>query len=259
MPEKNFVIALVTEAAKLAQTRWSTLQVSTKNGDSRDLLTTIDIEVSNFIKEAIKSNFPADGFYSEEATIDAVDGGRVWLIDPIDGTSNYIRNLPLYSTCITLIENGAFKLFALAAPALDQTFYVDEFETLENGVAIATNDTVTPREAYVVFHPGRKPEGYAWAGQVLPFLLEHAKKNCNYGSSALELCYLASGRLDTVIYGTLTPIDIYGAVEAVRRAGGEVYNARTMQPLTMTREPERIVAVANTKLWDAWQAINLPL
>ncbi len=259
MTEKEFVTNLVQSAADLAKTKSADMVVSTKHGDPRDMLTSIDIEVSEYIRQAIQAAYPNDTFYSEEAEIEAVDQGRVWLIDPIDGTSNYIRNLPMYSTCITLIENGAFRLFAMAAPCLNQLFYIDTTEVLENGDPITTNTTTQPHEAYIAFHPGRKPEGYSWAGSMLQFLLANAKKNCNYGSSALELCYLASGRLDTVIYGTLTPIDIYGAVEAVRRAGGEVYNARTMQPLTMTRQPERIVAVANTALWTAWQEINLPL
>lgn len=228
----------------------ATLNEWSKGDDPRDLVTNVDLEVTALLKAEIAKEFPQDRFYSEEATIGISGPGRVWLIDPIDGTSNYARALPLYSCCVTLIEAGAVVAGTIFAPVLNECFSIGPNGPTRNGEAIAVRETTALKDAYVNFHPGRKPEHRVWAGAMKMFLLERAKKSLNLGSSALDLAYVASGRFDALIYGTLTTADIAGAIELVRRAGGEVYNFETGEPVALSTEPQRIIATATRELFE---------
>jgi len=253
--------AIVTErlaklAGEHAQKHQQTLREWSKGDDPRNLVTSVDIEISAFLKAEIAKEYPEDRFYSEEETTSITGSGRVWLIDPIDGTSNYARALPLYSCCVTVIEDGAVLAGSIFAPALRECFSVGPQGSTRNGEAISVRQTTKLKDAYVNFHPGRKPEHRAWAGGMKVFLLEHAKKSLNLGSSALDLAYLACGRFDMLVYGTLTTADIAGAIELLRRAGGEVYNFETGEPAMLSTDSQRVIATASKELFnEVWASM----
>ncbi len=241
-------------AGEYAQRQQATLNEWSKGGDPRNLVTNVDIEVTQLLKAEIAKEFPNDRFYSEEDTISIAGTERIWLIDPIDGTSNYARALPLYSCCVTVLEQGAVIAGSVFAPALNECFSVGSNGPTRNGENILVRPTTQLVDAYVNFHPGRRPEDRTWAGEMKKFFLERAKKSLNLGSSALDLAYLACGRFDVLVYGTLTTADIAGAIELVRRAGGEVYNFETGEPVTINTDSQRVIATASRELFDELSA-----
>lgn len=244
----SYVEELARQAGEYARTQASTMTVSSKNNDPRDLVTNIDIAISDQLKEKISQSFPADKFYSEEDPSVVHSEERTWAIDPIDGTSNYARSLPLYSSCVSVLQNSAVLASAIYAPVLNECFVYRAGEALLNGVAIQVRGTTKLYDAYVNFHPGRKEEYRQWAADTKKELLGKAKKSINYGSSALDLCYLAAGRIDVLVYGTLNVVDVAGAVAMVRAAGGEVYNFDTKEPVSFTTESQRIIATTTPEL-----------
>lgn len=224
------------------------MEVSSKEGDYRNLVTNIDIEISDKIKAKIAKKYPTDDFYSEEDTSVVERDKRTWVIDPIDGTANYVRGFPYYSSVVTVMEGGEVLASAVYGPRVDECFVLDGGQVFLNDKPIKVKQTKQLRDAYVSFHSGRKAEYWDWASQTKVSLLEHAKKSFDLSSSALDLCYLAAGRTDVVIYGTLSTLDVAGAVAMVRAAGGEVYNYETKEPVDFLPQAQRIIATATPDL-----------
>lgn len=226
------------------------LTVSSKAGDYRNVVTNIDIAISDLLKEKVIAEFPNDHYYSEEEPAALIQGARTWVIDPIDGTSNYARSLPFYSSCVSVIENGEVLAAAVYSPIMDECFTLSEGAVCLNSGSVSVSTISDLKNAYVNFHPGRKAEHREWAGLLKKELLGSAKKTMNFGSSALDLCYVAAGRVDVLVYGTLSTIDVAGAVAMLRAAGGEVYDYDTKEPITISEAPQRIIATANPALLE---------
>ncbi len=247
--EKN-VKRLAIKYGNYAKNHVSEIKESFKEGDIRNIVTNIDIDVSNRIKAEISELFPEHSFYSEE-DINLLDENVVtWVIDPIDGTSNYVRRVPLYSCCITVMKGGEVLYAAVYCPTTDECFSLGEDLSYCNDDVMKISNVQSLIDAHVNFHPGRNPLNKEWAIKVKGELLTKAKKTMNLGSSGLDLCYVADGRTDVLIYGSITTIDIAGAIKIVRQAGGEVYDYETKTPVKYSREPQKIIATANRELLD---------
>lgn len=244
----------VEEYARLAGTyareHARELVVGEKGGDYRNLVTNIDISISDLLKEKVIAEFPDDHFYSEEEPTALTEDVRTWVVDPIDGTANYARAIPYYSSCVSVIQNGEVLAAAIYNPASDECFTFSDGVAACNGENIAASDVAEVRESYVNLHPGRKAALNEWAGELTVKLLQKAKKTMNLGSSGLDLCYVASGRTDVLVYGTLSTLDVAGAVAIVRAAGGEIYDYDTQEPIALSAEPSRIIATGNKALLE---------
>jgi myo-inositol-1(or 4)-monophosphatase len=252
---KQFGISLVKEAGQLAREKQKNILVSHKNADRRDLVTNIDIEVSAHIKDKIHEAFPEHNFYSEEGGNVMNHSGYTWVVDPIDGTSNYTRNIPHYASCVTLFKDVEVVVFAAYNPVTDECFWFDSEEGYGlNETYIQTSDVVELSQSFVNFHPGRKESNREWAAGLLDTLLRTALKSNNLGASALDICFLAAGRTDIVIYGSLTTLDIAGSIALLRAAGGEVYEYGTSNPVAFSQEPQKIIATNSIELLNDFYA-----
>lgn len=241
--------ALAKQGGLLALGRSKSITVSFKNGDVRDVVTDVDKEISRELEQVLAEKYPEHLFYSEEDKRDVLTSLEyIWIIDPIDGTSNYARGISHYSCCVTLMKGGEVIVAALYQPVLDESFVYSKRGAFCNGAPMKVGDVTCLKDAYVNFHSGRKLSDREWAGETLKMLLGNAKKSFNLASSGLDLCQIAQGKVDVVIYGTLSTIDVAGAVALLRKAGGEVYNYTTKQPVEFLEEPQKIIATANPEL-----------
>ena len=92
----KFVVNLTKEAGeKILESKDRHMDVSIKHNDPRDILTNVDIEISDFISQKIKETFPGENIYSEENTNVDLSSGSFWTIDPIDGTANFSKDICL--------------------------------------------------------------------------------------------------------------------------------------------------------------------
>jgi myo-inositol-1(or 4)-monophosphatase len=245
----DFIISLIKEAGqKLFEVRDAHIETSTKNGDERDLVTNVDIEVNTFVVSKIQEAYPDDKIYTEEDGGEGV--GNFWSIDPIDGTSNFARGLPHYAVVISYLEKREPIVGAIFNPVTRELFSFEKGKgAFLNGNTIKTTSVTTIKDSYVLLHIGRKDDVQEWGLHLQKHFLKSAKKNINLGSSALDLAFLAAGRVDAVIYGTMTTLDVAVAVALVRAAGGEVYSPDGM-PIMFTKVPQKIVGTATKALFD---------
>jgi len=242
------VIDLARQGGELARDRRQHMIVASKNGDVRDVVTNIDIEISQHLVAIIEKKFPDHDIYSEESHRSETASDWLWAIDPIDGTSNYVRGLPHYSCVVTVLYRGDVYATAVYAPMLQECYWLDAGAAYCNGDKLQPAQVTELSAAYVNFHPGRKEMYRQWASDTLHTLLGSARKSMNLGSSALDLCYVAAGKTDVLVYGSLSTLDVAGAVALVRAVGGEVYQYGTTDPVQFTKESQRLIAITNQAL-----------
>ncbi|MEK7604860.1 MAG: inositol monophosphatase family protein [Patescibacteria group bacterium] len=238
----DFCIQKVKEAGELLlQVREKGFEVATKGGNARDIITSVDRDVNEFLIAAIKKEFPTHWIYSEEGAGAGVESEYEWMIDPIDGSSNFSRGIPHFAVCLGLVQGGAPVVGAVYNPVTRELFSFEKGRgAFLNGTPIHVSTVSELAQAQVVFSPGsRKRELWDWAAASYRTLLEHALKRGMYGSSALDLCYIASGRADAGVYGTLTTRDIAAALGILTEAGGAAINALG-EPVALLGEPQKV-------------------
>lgn len=241
MNHYDFIIKTVREAGEiLLKLRDEGFTATHKGSDPRDIVTSVDTAMNDFIISKIKEMFPEDVVYSEES-IDVKDEKNSWAIDPIDGSSNFARGIPHYAVCIAHLADGVPDAGAVYNPVTNELFsFKKGGGAFLNSNPIFVSKVTELKEASVFLHAGRKPELWDWGGASYTKLLASAKKTLNYGGSALDACFVASGRIEANIYGRLSTMDIASAIGILLEAGGRVVNENG-EPVSFSTEPQKVV------------------
>jgi len=187
----------------------------------RDLVTETDIAAENAILELVSRRFPGDAVLSEETRGGAIGEGTTWVIDPLDGTSNFTHGVPIFSVSIGVLEQGEPVLGVVYDPMRDHLFLA------QRGAGASLNSR--PLKVSSVSHLGESVVGLDWARspedrrEVLSSLGRVAGR-CHtvriMGSAALGLSYVAAGWLDGYFHLALRPWDASAAVVLIAEAGG---------------------------------------
>ncbi len=203
----------------------SHLKINAKN--SHDFFTEIDVKAEQLIISAIHKAYPAHGILAEESGFQAGDGESLWIIDPLDGTSNYLHGFPFFSVSIALqvkgrIEHGLVydplrhECFAASrgrgARLNDKKIRVSK-QTQLNGSLLATGVPIRDLDLAQKYWP---------VIQSLYGLCSGVRRT---GSTALDLAYVASGRLDGLLKFGLSSWDVAAGSLLIKEAGGLVSNA----------------------------------
>ena len=220
------LLAAAEEAARVAGAvlqEWAG-KFTVREKAPADLVTEADLEAQNAIHEFLQTRFPDHGFLGEEGLQEGSgESGFRWVIDPLDGTSNYVHRYPAYAVSIGLEKDGELVVGVVYDPCRDEMFSarLGEGATL-NGEAIQASRTNELRLSMLVasFPPGVDPKGPAIARflRVLP----HAQTIHRTGSAALNFAYIATGRMEGYWSTNLKPWDMAAGALIVSEAGGRV-------------------------------------
>ncbi len=171
-----------------------------------DFVTEADLASQETIRQVIARTFPEHGFLGEEGSQQPVQANLVtvdefpaycWVVDPLDGTLNYTRQLPNYSVSIALRHHDRVICGVVYDPVLDECFSAEAGEgALLNGEPIGTSSCQQLRHALIAASlPTEIPRGSEEVDRFVAVMHE-AQSIRRLGSAALNLCYLAMGRLD---------------------------------------------------------------
>lgn len=252
----DFALTVVRDAGKLLRdVREKEFNVSIKGNNPRDIVTSADIEVNEHIITAIKKAFPKDGIVSEEGGGIEKTSRRQWVIDPIDGSANFSRGIPHFAVCLGLVENGESVLGAVYNPVTNELFSFEKGKgAFLNGKAVRVSDMTELSHATVFLSAGRKKENWDWGGVSYRKLLEHTLKVKNLGSSSLDICFVAAGRIEACVSGAFTTRDVAPALGFLYEAGGVASNARGDR-LLYSNMPEKVFVANNKTILDSLRVL----
>ncbi|GJL53646.1 MAG: 3'(2'),5'-bisphosphate nucleotidase CysQ [Nitrospirales bacterium] len=240
-PIAEFLQEVVREAgSRVLEIAKNGFDVSIKPDSSQ--VTTADLEVDRMLKERLLSKYPHDGWLSEESPDDRkrLEKSRVWILDPIDGTRNFISKIPQYAISIALVENQELTLSVIFNPATNEMFSAVKGEgAYLNGIPIHVKDTQTDHLHCLA--------NASEAQRTKLELIEPAITCQAFGSIAYALALQAAGRVDmTLNPGGQHEWDIAAGVLLIQEAGGTVAD-RNWQPIPFNQSNTTTQGVIATR------------
>jgi myo-inositol-1(or 4)-monophosphatase len=191
--------------------------------------TVVDVEVERLVRAHLREATPQIPFLGEEEGGEGLMSEAIWLLDPIDGTANYADGSPLCAISLALVRRGRPVLGVVAAPLLGERFVaVEDGGAFRNGVRIhvAEREVGDPLVALSDFAFGRKhSDTNELRFAVIEELVSRSMRLRIHGSVALDLAWLAAGRMSATVALSNLPWDVSAGVLIVREAGGLVFDA----------------------------------
>lgn len=219
----------VREAAiRIRSSFTETLNIQTKS-DPNDLVTNIDKETEQYFIGKIKETFPNHKILGEEGFGDTLKSleGIVWMIDPIDGTMNFIHQQRNFAISIGVYENGIGQIGIVYDVVHDELYHaVKGYGAYVNDRPIPALKEAKISESILALNATWLMENKRIDHNLLIPLAKDARGTRSYGTAALELMFVATGRVDAYISPRLSPWDIAGGAVIVEEAGGIVTNLR---------------------------------
>jgi myo-inositol-1(or 4)-monophosphatase len=189
-----------------------------------DLVSYVDKEAEKIIVNRLKEILPEADFIAEEGT--AVQSGKeyTWIIDPLDGTTNFIHGIPIFAVSIGLKHKEELVLGVIYEVNFDECFYASKGKgAYLNGEKIQVSKAKSLSESLIVtgfpYSAFDKIDDYL---NILRRLMETCHGLRRLGSAATDLCYVACGRSDGFFEYDLKPYDVAAGVVILREAGGKV-------------------------------------
>lgn len=191
-----------------------------------DLVTAADLEVERMFRALIADRFPSHSVLGEEATSStgAVDAPYRWIIDPVDGTTNFAHGLALFCVSIALEIRGRIELGVVYDPIGEELFTAERGEGARlNGAPLNVSSTETVDDALLVTgFPYNVREERREQVAIFAAFLGESQAVRRLGSAALDLCYVAAGRFDGYWETKIHPWDVAAGGLIVLEAGGKV-------------------------------------
>lgn len=199
----------------------------------RDIVTDADYAAEQIITQTIHKYFPQDCFISEEgnaqehqrlwAQAKASNDLALWIIDPLDGTTNYARGLNIFCTSIALYRAGHVQVGVVYDPVADELYAAERGQgACLNGKPIHVSTVRTLDDAVFGAEWARASRARQRATQVFARILQRTMTGRALGSAALSLCQVAAGRLDGYMHLSLAPWDVAAAALIIEEAGGKI-------------------------------------
>lgn len=217
-----FCLELVRTAGAVALdgfVRRSETQIELKG--PQDFLTETDAAVERHIKARLATAFPEDGFLGEE-TGGAIESDQIWVVDPIDGTANFARQIPHFCISVAFVSGGQVVIGAIYNPVLDELYFAQRGQGANrNGAPISVAGTTRPDAACVELGWSTRVPQDIYLNALTAMLDDGA--NVRRGASgALALAYVSDGRSDGYVELHMQPWDCLAGLLLVEEAGGVV-------------------------------------
>ncbi len=231
---RSFLRELVLFAGREVTHARKDLNVTTKG--PVDLVTEVDLRIEEILVESLRQRFPDWSVFSEEGSArDVVEGKDCWYVDPLDGTTNFVHGHPFHAISIGGWRKGTPVAGVVYAPALDELFLATRGEgaSLENPrkrrkphpLRLRPCDELKTALLATGF-PYRRDSTCRMNLRCVAEALTTAQGVRRGGSAALDLCYLAAGRLDGFWEATLKPWDVAAGALIAQEAGARVSDYR---------------------------------
>lgn len=198
-------------------------QVQTKSSPT-DMVSEVDRAAEQCIVAVLQECRPDDAVLAEEGTTSSGSTGVRWVIDPLDGTTNYLFGIPAYGVSVAAELDGATVVGVVVDPCRNETWRaVRGRGAALNGRALQLPPDPPPlARALIATGFSYLPERRAYQARLLPHLLPRVRDIRRFGAAALDLCWVAGGRVNAFYELGLQPWDLAAGVLIAAEAGAEV-------------------------------------
>jgi myo-inositol-1(or 4)-monophosphatase len=221
----NFIKRIAAEAGRMTLDEFKKLgkdDIQFKN--EKDIVTAADKNVERFIISQIRAKYPEDDIHGEETGRSGKGSDHCWIIDPIDGTTSYVHEQPFYSVSIALAFKNRPVLAAVYAPRLGELFYAERGKgAFLNGrkISVSGRDSLGSSvlsTGFACIRAGLADNNLKYFSRIVPAIRGVRR----FGSAAIDMAYVAAGRLEGFWEMNLNIYDIAAGILLVEEAGGKV-------------------------------------
>ena len=206
----------------------------------RDFASAVDLAIEQAVKRELSRLAPGIAFLGEEGDTLDVHADRYWALDPVDGTVNFAKGSPLCAVSLALVERGRSRLAVVDIPLLDEHYVaVEHAGAYLNGRRLRVAAAERLDEALVGLTDFAVGGGAAVENEIHRRLLEklvpRSLRVRVHGSAALDLAWMAAGRLNATVMLSNLAWDVQGGALLVREAGGRVFDVDGAEHTTRSR------------------------
>ncbi len=241
------------EAGAFLRSHWRQAHTIHQKG-FRDIVTEADIESERIILTRLRAAFPHHAVTSEESGADAGEAAIRWMVDPLDGTTNYSRGNPNFSVTIAAVEGDRPVVGVVLDPLRGHVFAATQGggATLNGDPLHVSAITELASAVFAVDSP-RNPDERRQMWNYIGRLLQHGQTMRASGSAALNLAYVAAGWIDFYIHLHLFPWDQSAGALLVQEAGGALSTVTGTPWTPYSTDP---LAAASQALLDAFHRMS---
>ena len=212
----------ILRAGKVLRRRFG--KVTYKQKRRADLLTIADLESQKTILDAIRRAFPEDDYKAEEDEVKLTGAEHLWIIDPLDGTTNFAHGYPVACVSIGVLKNGKAHLAGIYDPFRGELFLAREDKgTTLNGKRLGVSKTAIIKDSLLItgFAYDRAEKADYYLARFKAFMVKSHDIRRS-GSAALDMAWIAAGRADGFWEYNLNPWDVAAGWLLIKEAGGKV-------------------------------------
>ncbi len=189
-----------------------------------DFVTKVDLDSEKTIITNIKKHFPNHQIMAEESSKDYKKADYLWIIDPLDGTTNFIHSFPFIAISIALMYRGELIIGVIHDPLRNETFYAERGTgAFLNGKKIKVSSVKNPESSLIATgFPFRNKQYVGNYIKIFHQMLHSVNDLRRAGAAAIDLAYVACGRVDGFFEYALSPWDIAAGTVLIKEAGGVV-------------------------------------
>ncbi len=248
----NRVMELVREASRFCEV--SDLKIESKGGNS-NFVTTADMAVEKFMKENLPQLIPGSQMVGEEGDVADADAEYLWVVDPIDGTANFIRNFNLSAISVGLLHNGEPVLGVVFNPFTNEMYYAEKGKgAFLNGAPVKVSDRDYNHSvfctAFSLYNKAYAEPCFKILERVYPEIDDMRR----LGTASIELANLAAGKCELYFEIRICSWDVTAALAILLEAGGEFEIPGHGKNIPLY-EPFPIVAANNKENFERLKAV----
>ncbi len=215
------VVRSVGEFIRSEVEKISKSDIITKEHNS--LVSYVDKSAEEKLVAALSVIYPGSGFITEEDTVDQVRKEGTWIIDPLDGTTNFLHNIPHYAVSVALMIEGEIVCGVVLNAATDHCYYAWKGGgAYHDGEVITVSETAQLSDSIVATGFPYRKDDVTPLLSMLTDMMRHARGIRRMGAAALDLVYVACGRFDCYYEANINAWDIAAGILIVQEAGGKV-------------------------------------
>jgi myo-inositol-1(or 4)-monophosphatase len=216
-------VETVVRAGELQMAKFGTGIRIDKKG-TIDLVTEVDLEVEQMFRALIAARFPTHDVLAEEMDVKSTGASHRWVFDPLDGTTNFAHGVPIFCASLALEIDGQAEVAAVYDPNRRELYTAERgIGSWLNGQRLRTSSATSVLESMLVtgFPYSVHQEADEFL-RVFGNVLKRARAVRRLGSAAIDLCWVAAGRMEGFWEASLKPWDTRAAALILQEAGGRV-------------------------------------